>query len=148
MDKRNIKSFLGLYPHLSEEKIRNLNKDRKIIEIPSVFDDDNPEKQILGLIFAPSPLTGMPMSDISVYLSEKTNPQVRDYVQRFLMSELPKVSTMTKDEDAALDSVISNRVQSMADWREVQKDLVKVAELSKEEYATFLANKKLQESKV
>lgn len=148
MNKRNIESFIGLYPHLSEEKIRALNKDRKILEIPSVFDDDNPEKQILGLIFAPDPLTGMPMSDISLYLSEKTNPQVRDYVQRFLMSELPKVSTMTKDEDAALDSVISNRVQSMADWREVQKDLIKVADLSKEEYATFLANKKLQESKV
>ncbi len=143
MKKSIISSFIGLFPFLSMERIEKVNTTRANVVIPEVLDDDNPEKQILGLIFAPDPLTGMPSSDISIYLSDKTNPQVRDYIQRFLMSELPKASTMVKDNDIVLDGVISSRVQSAADWREVQKDLVNVANLSKEEYKTFLAQKKV-----
>lgn len=145
MNKNNIRSFAGLFPHVD---IPYVNRVRRFLTltIPEVS-SDSPESMLLGTIFAPDSENGFPSSDISVYLSDKTNVNVRDYIQKYLFNELPDSPSMVKDSDSALDSVVSTRVQSMADWREVQKDLVKIADLSKEEYKTFLAEKRVNESK-
>ena len=144
MNKANIKSFAGLFPHLSVEQIERVNAP--IVREYKQVDNNDPTSQILGVIFAPDPETGMPRSDIAIYMSEKTNPQVRDYINKFLMNQLPDSPTMVHDDDTALDGVIDRRVQSFADWRAVQRDLVDIANMSKEQYKTFLAERRAKQS--
>lgn len=45
----------------------------------------NEEDTLLSVIFAPNPRTGLPSSDVAVYLSKKTNPAVREFIANNLL---------------------------------------------------------------
>lgn len=42
---------------------------------------------LLRIIFAPDELTGLPRGDYAIFLSDKTTPEVRSYIQTNLLSE-------------------------------------------------------------
>lgn len=44
-------------------------------------------KSLLDLIYGADPNTGLPVGDIAMYLSDKTNPQVRQFIELNLMHE-------------------------------------------------------------
>lgn len=57
---------------------------------------------VIDMVFAPDPKTGLPCSDISMYLSSKTPPQVRDFIQQNIMGEglpLQKAPEGITDDD-------------------------------------------------
>lgn len=76
-------------------------------EIPRKFDssssvDEN--ENILNEIYAPDPNTGFPRSDISVILSRSTDPVVKEFVAKVIMS--PNNSSNYGDNsDVALELV-------------------------------------------
>lgn len=55
-------------------------------------DDD-----ILDIIFSTDPRTGLPCGSIAQFLSEKTNPQVREYIAQNVLVDLPDNSFSTPE---------------------------------------------------
>lgn len=80
----------GVKPEVALVSRETVLKERR--ETDAIFD----------MVFAPDPKTGLPCSDISMYLSSKTPPQVRDFIQQNIMGEgLPqqKAPDGITDED-------------------------------------------------
>lgn len=65
--------------------------------LPLVVDEQNP---LLEIIYAPDDVTGLPSSDIAVFMSPKTSPEVRQYIQQNLMQAVtPVKSQFASDVD-------------------------------------------------
>ena len=57
--------------------------------LPILSETEKKENPLLDVIFALDPVTKIPRGDISMYLSDKTSPEVRAYIQQNLMYEMP-----------------------------------------------------------
>lgn len=97
--------------------------DEKLFPKTDVSDKDN----VFGMIYAPDPLTGRPRSDLGTYLSENTNPLVRDFIERQLRTDFSQynanvpadidagtIALLTRDRKETLEEYVS-RVNSYAD---------------------------------
>lgn len=48
------------------------------------------EDDILDLIYSVDPITNLPSGSIEQYLSDKTNNQVRDFIEKVIFKEIPR----------------------------------------------------------
>lgn len=108
----------------SQELLRDLSPvDKKLLPKTDVSDKDN----VFGMIYAPDPLTGRPRSDLGTYLSENTNPLVRDFIERQLRTDFSQynanvpadidagtIALLTRDRNETIDEYVG-RVNSYAD---------------------------------
>lgn len=46
-------------------------------------------EELLDIIYAVDPRTGMPSGDLAVFMSKDANPEIRDFIQQNLMMEVP-----------------------------------------------------------
>ena len=69
-------------------------KDEDSVNVHTIIVDDFQVKKdaVMDVIFAPNPFTGYPSSDLSLLLSDKTRPEVQNYIKNYLCQpvELPK----------------------------------------------------------
>lgn len=108
----------------SQELYRDLSPvDKKLLPKTDVSDKDN----VFGMIYAPDPLTGRPRSDLGTYLSENTNPLVRDFIERQLRTDFSQynqnvpadidegtIALLTRDRTETVEEYVG-RVNSYAD---------------------------------
>lgn len=65
---------------------------------PKVEQEDSPNKEILDEIFKVDPATGLPRNDQEVFLSDKTNPLIKDFIAQVLRgNQQPNVDNTYKD---------------------------------------------------
>lgn len=50
--------------------------------------DDGELNRLCSIIYAPDERTGLPSSDLAVMLTDKVNPQIKDWIQKQLMSPI------------------------------------------------------------
>lgn len=73
-------------------RVYGLNDVQRIVHIPVRRDeeevhDDSELKRLCDIIYAPDE-RGLVNSDISIFLSKNANPQIKDWIQRNLMSPM------------------------------------------------------------
>lgn len=60
--------------------------ESKPLDAP-VSDVKKKDSQLLNYIYSVNPVTGLPQGDLSVYLGDKANPQVRAFIEMNLLQE-------------------------------------------------------------
>ena len=56
----------------------------------SKVDRQDKDKDILDFIFACDPITGFPTGSLSHYLSDETRTEIKDYIERYLLRDIPE----------------------------------------------------------
>lgn len=93
--------------------------------------------EILDVIFSPDPVTGLPSGSLSMYLSDKTNDEVRSYIEKNLLFDTsssavtssPEVYSKFRNEIQGLQSDFiarcsRNRFESLQDYeRRIMREL-------------------------
>lgn len=77
------------------------------VEHPVLVDKSrSADDDILDLIYSVDPVTNLPSGSIEQYLSDKTNSQVRDYIEKVIFKEIPRdeYPDGLRDEILKLDS--------------------------------------------
>lgn len=87
INRKNQFKNLGVYTVKSDVPV-----DEKGEEFVSL---QNP---LLEVIYAPDEKTGLPSSDIAVFMSPKTSPEVRQYIQQNLMQTVTPVKSQFASE--------------------------------------------------
>lgn len=114
-----------------------------------------PNKQLLDYIFGKDPVSGHPSGDLSVYLGEKSNPEVKAFIQTNLMQpliddkgglnlssdELNKIRGTITDDDIAQFS------RNHDETREEYADRIRLY-LSKEKYERSQKSLEIQRKKL
>lgn len=90
-------------------------------EVAHTSDIVKKEDDILDLIFTVDPLTGYPTGDISMYMSDKTSAEVREFISQNLMRKID-------DDGSVLDLPSDVREK----FRELPDDLI--TELSRDRF--------------
>lgn len=62
-------------------------------------DVKSPVDSLLDFIFSRDPITGFPVGDLSMYLSDKTSDEVRSFIEAHLMSDLGNDNVLDLDTD-------------------------------------------------
>lgn len=57
-------------------------------EMSKIEKDSQNKDSVFNMIYAPDSVTGIPRSDLGTYLTEETNPLVRDFIERQLRNDL------------------------------------------------------------
>lgn len=73
--------------------------------LSSVKDDDD---DVLGTIFAPDPVTGIPRSDLAIVMSASSAPEISQYIRDQLMRPRDNVVS-TDDAQMALDMTMTKK---------------------------------------
>lgn len=114
---RNL-GMITLFPHYA-----NLTEDDlKEIPRPQVDYVPNSDNEILSLIFAPDPVTGVPRSDLAVLMSKDTAPQVSQFIRDNLLSPRSVSFVSVDDPDLALQG-IKSRNESLVDYADRLRSL-------------------------
>lgn len=62
-------------------------KDYTVISVPEVVvEDASAENSLFDMMFSVNPLTKLPQGDVSLYLSDKTSPDVKRFIEMQLLS--------------------------------------------------------------
>lgn len=104
---------------LPEYKGKEITKSFYVERCEDVVSENN---NLLDVIFAPDPETGLPRSDIGIILSKDSVPEVAKYIQDNLMKPLP--TSGTSDIDEALATVKTQRM-SIDDYKAQLGDFIK-----------------------
>lgn len=92
-----------------------------ITEVEVKHDSDN---QLLDVIYAPDPFTGLPQSDIAVYLSDKVDPAIREFVASQLMQPNPDIKGVSDEQSDILFDLIRQDGESVADYAVRVREIV------------------------
>lgn len=102
----NFSHLLGL----SSACVKYLSKEPAII-------NKREADLVCDLVFAPDKKTGLPSSDISVYLASNTPIQVREFVKQNIFGEgLERVGGSSELEDADLHFLVRGSDETVEDY--------------------------------
>lgn len=94
-----------------------------IVSVP-VVEDTNTEKSLLDAIYAIDPVTKFPTGDIAMFLSDKTSPEVKQYIVSVLMGDtssaaLPPLPDGLDESTAfALErKFVNGSIEPLHQWR-------------------------------
>lgn len=76
----------------------------------NIEDVKEPNQALLDLIFGVDPSTGLPVGDLSYYLGEKANPEVKLFIESQLLREIP-----SQDGLSNLPTDVTNKFKSLSD---------------------------------
>lgn len=75
---------------LLNKRFHTLDKSQgKITYLPKVSDVRKKEDPLMDYIFGVNPVTGLPTGDLAIYLSDKANPEVRQFIEMNLLKDNP-----------------------------------------------------------
>lgn len=102
---------------------RFLPENAKIdFEVP-VFKKDASE-QILDVIYAPDPWSRLPMNDVAVYLSDKVDPSIRDFIGAQLLAPNPKIDGVPDAQSDILFDLVRGDNESVYDYADRVNQLI------------------------
>lgn len=113
MKKENYKSF---------DYARRYDPVRSKCPVQEVnVDEENvvPKDSLLHTIYAPDPRTGLPTGDITYMVSDKVNPQVKQFILDNLMMDTSSAKTPSVPDgisDDALFELSRGHNESLADY--------------------------------
>lgn len=67
----------------------------------SKVDRQEKDKDILDYIFACDPVTGFPTGSLSHYLSDETRTEIKDYIEKYLLRDIPEVHALQFPQEIA-----------------------------------------------
>lgn len=102
------------------------------------------EDDILDLIYAVDPLTNLPSGSIEQYLSDKTNLQVRDFIEKVIFKEIPREDY----PDGMRDEILKLDSEFIAKTSRNRFEPLDAYELRVESYFNEIENSKEFEKKV
>lgn len=105
------------YRHAVLDSIPEVEKASS--QMPEVAD-----QELVSLIFAPDPRTGLPRSDLSVIMSKDSAPEVAQYIRDNLMQVRSEGVSAGDDADLALAS-IKSREESIIAYAERLRELTR-----------------------
>lgn len=114
--------------------IDNLEVELKEVQVPEVQKSE--QKRILEMIYCRDPETGLPQSDIGMFLSRDTPDTVRDFIERNIFAD-PSGEKVAPPKDMSDDDIIAltrdryetreQYVQRINEYMYKQKDEVESA---------------------
>lgn len=72
--------------------------------------------QVLDVIYGVDPVTKLPRGDYAVYLDKNTSPEIREYIQRNLLTERTPSASVEFDKGDEVFDFIRERNESMDDY--------------------------------
>lgn len=81
------------------------SQDVAILEEPRQADNLEKDAMLLDEIYTTNPRTRLPGGDLQYFMSKDTNPEIRDYIQKQLLTPVtqkPVASQLSDDDMAAL----------------------------------------------
>lgn len=122
MNKDSVCAF-PCYSHMSSERLERSKpniypSEDEVLKMSSVSTDE-----VVSLIFAPDPVTGIPRSDLGVIMSKDSAPEVAQYIRDNLLRGVSSPSG-ADDPDFVLDSMRS-RGESLDSYSERLRELCK-----------------------
>lgn len=87
-----------------------------IVDVTEVESKNDAASQLLDVIYAPDPFTGLPQSDIAVYLSDKVDPAIREFVASQLMTPNPNPQGVDDVNSDLLFDLIRQDDESVSDY--------------------------------
>ena len=106
-------------------------------EVPSeekVSEQPDKDKALLALIYGVDETTGLPCGDISMYLSPKTNPEVRSFIEMNLMRD-----NSDGKSQVSIPNEVLNQMRSTITDDDVAR-FSRGADESREDYALRVRN--------
>lgn len=95
-----------------------------VVDVQEVELKNTTDNQLFDVIYAPDPFTGLPQSDIAVYLSDKVDPAIREFVASQLMSPNPKPQGVDDANSDILFDLIRKDGESVSDYAVRVRELV------------------------
>lgn len=92
--------------------------------IEKVEKKDTSDDQLFSVIFAPDPFTRLPTSDVAVYLSDKVDPSIREFVGSQLLRSNGEVGGVPDVVADDLLDYVRGADESVADYAVRIRDLV------------------------
>ena len=84
---------------------------------------------LLDVIYACDPITNLPSGDFIMYLGKDTSPEVRQFIQSQLLTELPKGIAVPEDQQDVLFDYVRRQNEPLRDYvariTEFEKNRVK-----------------------
>lgn len=87
-----------------------------VVDIEEVEIKNDAENQLLDVIYAPDPFTRLPQSDVAVYLSDKVDPAIREFVASQLMTPHPDVKGVDDANSDILFDLVRQDGESTVDY--------------------------------
>lgn len=72
--------------------------------------------QLLDVIYAPDPVTRLPQNDVAVYLSDKVDPMIKEFIASNLMAPNPDVKGVPDEQSDILFDLIRGQNESVSDY--------------------------------
>lgn len=79
---------------------------------------------LLDVVYAPDEFTRLPQSDVAVYLSDKVDPMIREFVASNLMSPNPKVDGVPDEYSDICHDLVRGVNESVSDYAVRIRDIV------------------------
>ena len=95
-----------------------------VVDVTEVEFKNDSENQLLDVIYAPDPFTRLPQSDIAVYLSDKVDPAIREFVASQLMTPNPNPQGVDDANADILFDLVRQDNESVADYAVRIRDIV------------------------
>ena len=72
---------------MKRNQFNSIDNNVVVIPVDNVSKDPSKSNEVLNQIFAIDPATGLPRNDEAVFLSDKTNPLIKQYIQTQLRQQ-------------------------------------------------------------
>lgn len=80
------------YISLDYARYYNPEYGKELMEVPKVDDKSSkPSDSLIRLIYAPDKTTRLPKGDLSFWVSDKVNPQIKEYILNHLLMDTSSV---------------------------------------------------------
>lgn len=73
-------------------------------------------EQILDVIFGVNPFSGLPENDVALYLSDKVDPAIKDFIASQLLRPNPDIKGVLDDRSDILFDLIRQPEESQSDY--------------------------------
>ena len=91
---------------------------------------ERPES-LLDVIYACDPITNLPSGDYVMYLGKDTSPEVRQFIQSQLLTELPKGIAVPEDQQDVLFDYVRQQNEPLRDY------VARITEFEKKRVSEF-----------
>lgn len=95
-----------------------------VVDVQEVELKNDATNQLLDVIYAPDPFTGLPQSDIAVYLSDKVDPAIREFVASQLMTPNPNPQGVDDANSDILFDLVRQDSETVFDYAVRVRELV------------------------
>lgn len=116
--KKDIKELANSFPAF------RLIGSPCVVDVEEIEEKQSADNQVLDVIYAPDPFTRLPQSDVAVYLSDKVDPSIREFVASQLLTPNPEVKGVDDANSDILFDLVRQDGESVQDYAVRIRDIV------------------------